>query len=346
MEKSYFTTQGLPPERRHDAWRESIGTLFDVSPVEPAPLDAFNASVKSYLWNNQLIFGCTDCGAQRFERSPLRVARDALDYYLIQTHLSGSQELRRGSRAMQARPGDLMLIDLAERHSAVTSDFSNLTLIVPRKLLAPHLLQPDSQHGHVLRGDTALTEFAIHHLHMLYRVADRLTPAESLQLIEPTLMLMASTLNGSTDTVKNGASGVAHSLLARARMLIDSSLHETLTVDGLCRALRISRTVLYRLFEPIGGVRAYIQDRRLKRCAETLLSPRYAGRKILEIAFDVGFRSEAHFSRAFKQKYGMSPSEARRAALTPQDMEGCRPPPDTQVGDHYYEHWLRETLRC
>ncbi|MGP1664722.1 MAG: helix-turn-helix domain-containing protein, partial [Rhodanobacter sp.] len=329
----------------HDAWRESIGPLFDVSPVASNPQESFNATLQSYLWNRQLVLGRTECSAMRFERSPLRLARDGLDYYLIQTHLAGSQDLRRGNRQVHANTGDLMVIDLAERHAAVTSDFCNLTLIIPRHLLAPHLLQPDSQQGRILRKDNALAELAVRHLIALYGVAERVSPAEALRLIEPTLMLLASALNGGTESVEKGVNGVAHSLVTRARMEIDNRLHQNLTVDDLCRALRISRTVLYRLFEPLGGVRAYIQECRLRRCAQALLAPRYARRKILDIAFAHGFQSEAHFSRAFKHKYGLNPSEARKDLLAPTALVAASTEIE-ELGEHYHEQWVRETLRC
>jgi len=38
---------------------------------------------------------------------------------------------------------------------------------------------------------------------------------------------------------------------------------------------------------------------------------------VSEIAFSWGFNSAAHFTRAFRAKYGMAPSEYRRMHLLP-----------------------------
>ena len=73
----------------------------------------------------------------------------------------------------------------------------------------------------------------------------------------------------------------------------------------------MSRATLYRLFEPLGGVSSYIQERRLARAYAALIHPAHRHRPIYDIAFDCGFASEAHFSRAFRLFFGLPPSELR-----------------------------------
>ena len=55
LQKSHFTTHNLPLHERVNAWSESISTVFDISVDASRPLrEDFNASVTSYLLNNQL----------------------------------------------------------------------------------------------------------------------------------------------------------------------------------------------------------------------------------------------------------------------------------------------------
>ena len=54
-------------------------------------------------------------------------------------------------------------------------------------------------------------------------------------------------------------------------------------------------------------------DRRLERSREALMAGN--GASISEIAFACGFNSSAHFSRAFKAKYEVSPRELRDTVL-------------------------------
>ena len=64
----------------------------------------------------------------------------------------------------------------------------------------------------------------------------------------------------------------------------------------------------------MGGVAAYIQTRRLARAHADLADPGKAPRKIYEVAYRWGFVSEAHFSRAFRRAFGVTPGEVRLAA--------------------------------
>jgi AraC-like DNA-binding protein len=343
LQRSRFSTESLPPEQRESAWRESIGTVFDISTDHLKPADQFNATVTSYLINQQLMLSRCDTKAQRFERGALKGVRDGLDYYLLQTHLTGSQVMRNGQREVECHAGDLMVIDLAEAHDAVTTDFSQLTLVVPRQLLAPHLLNPDSQEGRVLRCDKGLTQLAVNHLKNLYASLGNFTESEARLIVEPTLLLLASTLNGSCDTVENGAQGVNVGMLTAAKAMIEQNLERELSVDNLCGLLKMSRSTLYRLFEPLGGVRAYIQERRLRRSATMLLSDRDSRLRICDIAWCWGFASEAHFSRAFRLRYGLSPREARLGLGSLSRSTG-RETGDS-VSDRDYEKWLEQILR-
>jgi len=57
--------------------------------------------------------------------------------------------------------------------------------------------------------------------------------------------------------------------------------------------------------------RGYVQTQRLERCKRDLADPAYQARHIGEIAFAWGFNDLAHFSRIFKQRFGVSPREWR-----------------------------------
>jgi AraC-like DNA-binding protein len=46
-----------------------------------------------------------------------------------------------------------------------------------------------------------------------------------------------------------------------------------------------------------------------------LRDPRRFGRRISEIAAEAGFTDLSHFSRAFRRRFGMTPSDAREAAM-------------------------------
>lgn len=86
---------------------------------------------------------------------------------------------------------------------------------------------------------------------------------------------------------------------------------EALTLNRLARRLGYSEYYISRKFREISGMqfRDYLRGRRL---AFALVQLRDTDRGILEIAMDYGFSSHEAFTRAFRDAYGMTPSEYRQ----------------------------------
>jgi AraC-like DNA-binding protein len=110
-----------------------------------------------------------------------------------------------------------------------------------------------------------------------------------------------------------------HQDLQRARLktLIESQLADPeLAVDAIAAAARISVRSIHRAFadDPAGSVSNYIWRRRLTRCAADLRDHRQASRPITDICMSWGFNSTSHFSRLFREHFGLSPREYRLAS--------------------------------
>lgn len=86
---------------------------------------------------------------------------------------------------------------------------------------------------------------------------------------------------------------------------------EALTLRALSCKLGYSEFYTTRKFKEIAGMpfKDYLRRRRL---AFALKEVRDSEKGILEIALDYGFSSHEAFTRAFKQAYGVTPSEYRR----------------------------------
>ena len=86
---------------------------------------------------------------------------------------------------------------------------------------------------------------------------------------------------------------------------------EALTLRFLSRRLGYSEFYTSRKFKEISGIqfRNYLQ---LRKLAFALKEVRDSQRNLLDIAFDYGFSSHEAFTRAFKETYGVTPSEYRK----------------------------------
>ena len=86
---------------------------------------------------------------------------------------------------------------------------------------------------------------------------------------------------------------------------------EALTLRALSKKLGYSQFHTSRKFKEISGMqlRDYLRSRKL---AFALKEIRDSKKTILDIAFDYGFSSNEAFTRAFKNAYGVTPSEYRK----------------------------------
>jgi AraC-like DNA-binding protein len=86
-----------------------------------------------------------------------------------------------------------------------------------------------------------------------------------------------------------------------------------LTPARVADAVHVSRSALYRMFGPTGGVNRYIVRARLDRAWKVLADAARA-RRVSEVAFDLGFQSEAHFCRVFRRAFGVTPGHVNGVA--------------------------------
>ncbi|RME34676.1 MAG: helix-turn-helix domain-containing protein [Gammaproteobacteria bacterium] len=85
----------------------------------------------------------------------------------------------------------------------------------------------------------------------------------------------------------------------------------------IAQANGISIRYLHALFRESGTtVLRWVWERRLRAARNDLLDPTQRHLRISEIAFRQGFNDTAHFSRAFRNRFGISPSELRRRATS------------------------------
>ena len=99
------------------------------------------------------------------------------------------------------------------------------------------------------------------------------------------------------------------------KIILENYNNENFSVSTIHEALYVSDTYLRRLFTQETGMtmQAFLANRRLSKSADMLRNNDYT---IGELCYAVGYGDEAHFIRAFKKKYGVSPKQFRKLALS------------------------------
>ncbi|GJD66914.1 hypothetical protein MPEAHAMD_7113 [Methylobacterium frigidaeris] len=241
-----------------------------------------------------------------------RVLRNGFDHFTAQLVLDGALAVGTPEGSRIVGPGECALIDMSQPMETRASQARVITLSAPRDVIEAAVPEPGRLHGAVLPHDRArlLTGFLRSALDEMprYGVGDR------QRLERVTSELLAVALAGRAPPLAEALrTASAAACRRRARLYIDA--HLGTTPDDLARAIGVSRSVLYRAFEPSGGVARLVRSRRLARLRALLAQPDEAGR-IADLSQACGFSSESDCSRAFKAAYGLSPSDYRRLRWT------------------------------
>ncbi|MFO1055461.1 MAG: AraC family transcriptional regulator [Dongiaceae bacterium] len=108
--------------------------------------------------------------------------------------------------------------------------------------------------------------------------------------------------------------GLRDAAIGRALALLHGRIAEDWTAETLARAVGLSRSVFASRFAALVGAPPirYLTSWRLQVAASKLREGR---RSVAQIAFEVGYQSEAAFNRAFRREFGVPPATWRRQKL-------------------------------
>ncbi|MET9010107.1 helix-turn-helix transcriptional regulator [Streptomyces olivaceoviridis] len=214
---------------------------------------------------------------------------------------------------LRLEPGDIV-IGAAFRSPQLLSSGEKLALFrIPLCLLDASAADlHEVSHTH-LSGRSGLTSLVSQFLTALARTPrhQRLTGGRRLAL--NTADLVALLVGDVLQMRGRRAAPGAQDMLARIQQHIQDNLMDPdLAPESIARAHHISVRYLHKLFQSGGTtVSAWIRQRRLDACRAELRGRR---RTVAAVANRWGFASPSHFSRLFRQTYGITPKEWQAAA--------------------------------
>jgi AraC-like DNA-binding protein len=121
----------------------------------------------------------------------------------------------------------------------------------------------------------------------------------------------------AAETAKNGGLRAARLHAIKADILAGLS-QPGLTLAALAIRHGVSPRYVQMLFESEGTTFSrFLLDQRLERAHRMLSDPRLAERAIIIIASTAGFGDLSYFNRAFRRRYGETPSDVRAGSRRP-----------------------------
>jgi AraC-like DNA-binding protein len=275
--------------------------------------------------------------AHGYVRSAAKLRSSSIDHWYIALPRTGRSWTEVDRRVAEGEPGKLEIRSLGYPFRGRTTDSESLFLYLPRDLFSDVAATLDAKNNSILFGNVA--SLLVDYVNSIEARLRGLTAEDLPRIVHATRSMIIACLAPPAEHAAAAEQLAGVALMERARRYVQNNLDTPhLTPDSMCRALGVSRSRLYQLFEPSGGVLHYIQSRRLL-AAHIALSDPADSRRIVEIAEAFGFSSAANFSRAFSKEFGYSPREGRTTVVLPRPANSVSPAGHEKASS--FEGWLK-----
>ena len=307
-----FTTEGMAGGRRIEFWNEVVCNTFTPLTVN-APGEDFNGRMR-HLELADIRLAVADSTPAIVTHSRAQASRCQDAYFMLHLQLSGSSFNQQTGREATLSPGCLTLFDSTRPYSvAFSHPTSILVARIPRSLMREYVTCPEALTLIPLSSSNPAIWLAARFMRDLWRKSAAVASQPSARHINEGLMNLIAAAYASTRDAK--VEGSPHAAVVRIRLLehIESNLRNPeLTPAVIARMGHVSTRYLHLLFEQQGeSVRRYVQRRRLEECARVLRDRLRNSKSVTEIACEQGFNSTSQFCRAFREHYGVTPTEYR-----------------------------------
>jgi AraC-like DNA-binding protein len=255
-----------------------------------------------------------DLGLLRGYRSPLRSEfADGNDRLML--NLGGPALAMQFGRELLLERGDAIALSGSDRGTLTTLRTGRIaTLEFPRGALLPLLKDPRHTCGRRIPKHSSALRLLRGYLPVAH-ASDWIDASGLPQLAIAHIYDLAALAVGAGREAEEIANGRGVRVARRQAIKEDilGRIQHELSIGELAARHRVSPRYVRMLFEGEGtSITEFVREERLKRARSILLSPRFAGRRIAEIAYEVGFNDLSYFNRSFRRRFGQSPSEVRQ----------------------------------
>ena len=306
--RTIFTTKGLPSDKQFDAYRDYCAPVIEVSPNEEFG-SGFDALCE--MWQlGGVVCRRIRAPAGPFGRSNAQVRRDGLDHWVFNVVRRGKQNASPAGSELSTGAGELSVFSLAGAYQAHRTNIDWVGLFVPRGTFSA--IDAALNHNEHRALDNSLGRILAAYLIALSDELPSMKEGDLPHAVKAMEALVEKSVNSSPAVLNSSETSLDMPRMRLLRDTIDGNLGSwNLHAGRLCKLADVSRSNLYRMFEPYGGVVRYIQRQRLRRAHDLLADPNCT-RQISLIANVHCFADSSTFSRAFRHEFGYSPTDLRK----------------------------------
>jgi AraC-like DNA-binding protein len=311
-----FSTEDLPERDRVAIFREQFGrTLFRLD-IQPLPDIAFRTELTMHALPGVVISSNIGGGLREWRTREL--IADARDDLLLIINLKGPSIVAQRGREFVIGEQAATLAALNETGGIIrpTIDHNFRILHIPRTALTPLVRDAEAAVMRHIPRESAALRLLINYVAVLQNGGLLMDPSLRLTVGHHIHDLVAATIGARPDAMEAArAGGIRAARLATIRADVLANLSDPqLSAKMIGRRLGLSDRYVHRLFAETGeSFGRFVEEERLRRAFVLLTHPTRGIRRIGDIAATVGFIEQATFNRAFRRRFGDTPSAVRRS---------------------------------
>ncbi len=307
-----WSVSSLPGRAKAIAWSDFYSERVEKVNITPADEDC-EAQIRIGEFGPLRIMQMS-CGRCLIDRAPHHIARASGRVYSLLYQARGSGVFAHYGQEITLNPGDFTLCHGEAPYTYQLQEPCEVVMVrVPANVLKEHLPSPDYFCGRDLPARVGLTEAAGTLIsHLCVERSSALSEDFQHRVARHLLDMLATSYAIVFESEITSSANIS-AWHARAKLHIEQHLRKPdLSPCSIANKLNLSQRYLRTIFASSEEtVSAYILRRRLEECARQIEDPRWHGHSITEIAFSWGFNSAPHFTRSFRNRYGVPPRQFR-----------------------------------
>jgi AraC family transcriptional activator of tynA and feaB len=293
------------------SWRDRVALWSDAltavcGPLHTEPLGTTLDGTMAFGSLGRLQIGHIAVSRHRVGLTPALARADHHSVAKVIVQTAGISVYEQRGEAVTLEPGDGLVYDVSQPHAITSTETTeHFVVTVPLDLVAGRGIRLDRLSAQRFSARTGVGRLAADLIHSTFSELATISPTCEDDLAASLLGLMFLSLPSE-------ASHASEALRHRIEGYIRDQIRDPgLSIEQIASALRCSKRYLHMAFAACDrSITDHIWATRLDGCRGDLA--RQSERTISEIAFAWGFSSSAHFSRAFRKRFGVTPSAFRR----------------------------------
>ena len=308
-----FSTGNLPARDRLSFWHDYFTREVVRCEVEPLSDLPFEAEATLLDWPGLRAMWSHVSSPATYRRKPHMIA-EGDDAFALVVKQSGHFTMSQRGAEVLLGAGEAVGVLHADPAAMTNAPVDYFALIVPRSALAPFVADIEGAAMRRIPQNNEALQLLVKYVGILHE-PNPASPELRQLAVNHIVDLVALALGANRDgSAMANARGVRTARLRAIKADILENLgNPALTVNSIALRQRVTPRYVHMLFELEGVTFSeFVLGQRLKRAYRLLTNPCHAGSTIATIAFEVGFGDLSYFNRAFRRRFGATPSDLRQ----------------------------------